>query len=307
MAGLDRGQEIAPPGRTNAAPGWCHPAAKLIPYLFAVTTTFQLIAVLTYEPLQIGFDARLYAAASRAWLTGGNPWQVSDQGVYFAAPPPSLLLFAPFASVPDVVTTWVWVLGSVAVAIAAVRSLRAPAWWLLWWPVVSGCLVGSADIVVLGSLVISRQFGWVAPIAKAYAFLPLLSERRWVSAAIGATVLLLTFAVLPWSTFLASLPEVTQHLSSVAETTSVFGISPLFLIGVLAVLGVGLRRAGWLAVPVIWPWTQPHYLVMSIPAMSPVLAGAWSFPHPVVVLGGLIVDGAIYSPLRRFVEGKVAR
>jgi hypothetical protein len=305
-AGTSReGRDIAPPGPAALAPGWSTPLARLVPYVFAVTTGLQLAGVLAYQPMQVGFDARLYSAAAQAWLTGGNPWLVSDLGVHFAAPPPSLLLFAPFAFLPEVLVTWIWVLGSIAVAVAALRALGAPMWWLLWWPIASGCLVGSADIVVLGLLVIGRRAGWLAPLAKVYAFLPLLAERRWTSVLVAAAALLATAPILPWGMFFAGLPAISEHLARVAATTSVFGMPILFVIGVVALLALGLRRAGWLAVPVLWPSTQPHYLVSSIPAMSPTLALAWSFPHPLVVVSGVVLEVVLHSPFRRSQEGKV--
>src|SRR3970040_2252321 len=49
----------------------------------------------------MGFDGRLYAAAAREWLQGGDPWSVQVQGISLAAPPPSLVMAAPFAFLPQ--------------------------------------------------------------------------------------------------------------------------------------------------------------------------------------------------------------
>lgn len=286
--------DIAPPGPLELAPGWHSPVARLVPYVFAITTAIQLTAILAYQPLQVGFDARLYAAAAHAWLGGADPWQVSDQGVFFAAPPPSLVLFAPFAFLPAAVTSAIWVLGSIAIAWAALRSLGAPLWWLLWWPIVSGCLVGSADVLVLGLLVLVRgRLAWLAPLAKTYALLPIVADRRWRTAAVALAVLAVSAVVLPWSPFLQNASTIVDHLRGVAATTSVYGQPLLMAIGVVALLALGFRRAGWLAVPVLWPYTQPHYLAASVPAMSPVLALAWTFPHPLIVLVGIVVEAAL--------------
>jgi hypothetical protein len=40
--------------------------------------------------------------------------------------------------------------------------------------------------------------------------------------------------------------------------------------------------------------------------MSPTVAVAWTFPHPFIVLGGVVVDAILHSLHRhRFVGGKV--
>lgn len=296
---------MSPPGPAELAPGWSSELGRVVPYVFAVTTAVQLVAVLAYQPLQIGFDARLYAAAARAWLTGGDPWQVSDQGVFFAAPPPSLVLSAPFAFLPPELTTVVSVVGLVAIAWAALRSLGAPMWWLLWWPLVSGCMVGSADVAVLGLLVIaSGRLAWIAPLAKIYAFAPIVAERRWRAVIYAAIALVVTAPLLPWRQFLDAGPVVVDHLRSVAATTSVFGSPILMGIAVIALLSLGIRRAGWLAVPVLWPYTQPHYLAPSVPALSPVLAIAWSFPHPLIVLAGIVTEAVLRSPIPRTLRAR---
>jgi hypothetical protein len=40
-------------------------------------------------------DARVYVDAARTWLAGGDPWSVNLGGLYFAAPPPTLLAVPP--------------------------------------------------------------------------------------------------------------------------------------------------------------------------------------------------------------------
>ena len=80
-------------------------------------------------------------------------------------------------------------------------------------------------------------------------------------------------------------------LARTAEGTSVFGNIPLMIVASVALLSLGVRRAGWLGVPVLWPWTQIHYMVIAIPAMSPLIALVWCLPGvpPVAVLGSVVV------------------
>jgi len=259
--------------------------------VFAVTTGFQILAFLVVRPEQIGFDARLYAAAARAWLEGADPWQVSAAGIYFAAPPPSLLLFAPFAWLPPAATTVVWVGGSACLAVLAIRALGMPLWWLAWWPIVDGCLIGSLSIAALAALVLARgRFGGIAPIAKIYAFAPMIGERRFRQVIMAAVAILVTAPFLPWVQYIRELPGITANLAQTSATTSVFGQPLLMIAGAVALLATGIVRAGWLCIPVLWPYTQPHYLTQSVPAMSPWLTVAWCFPHPLVVVSSTVVE-----------------
>ncbi len=264
---------------------------RIVPYVFAVTTGIQVLRYLFFQPYIIGLDARLYAAAARTWLAGGNPWGESLLGVYFAAPPPTLLAFVPFSGLSPEAVSVVWVGGSFLLAAAALRSLKMPMWWLAFWPIVDGALIGNPDVAVLALLVLAR--GRLSPIAvffKLYALGPIVGERRYRELAIAAGLLAVTALILPWSSWLSQLPTITAHLKAASPTTSVYGNPFAMLIAVVALLAIGLKRAGWLAVPALWPYTQAHYLAISVPALSPVLAIAWSFPHPAIVVGGLVIE-----------------
>jgi hypothetical protein len=291
---LNSAGRIRPPGPAAIAPAWGSPLARLVPYVFAVTTGFQVLAFIVVRPEQLGFDARLYADATKAWLTGGDPWSVASVGIFFAAPPPSMLPFVPFAFLPGLATSVIWIVGSFVVAAMALRSLRAPMWWLISWPIVDGCLVGNANVAVFAALVLAGgRFATFAPLAKIYTIAPLVGERAWRTLIVAAVILITTLPVLPWGDYLAGFDRIATNLRQVAGTTSIFGQPALMALAVIALLSLGIRRASWLTVPVLWPYTQPHYLAPSIPAMSPWLAIAWSFPHPLVVLGSLVIEAVV--------------
>ena len=276
---------------TSLAPGWDSPLARLVPYVFAITTGYRILTYLVVSHAGIGFDARLYTAAARAWLQGQDPWSVTNLGIHFGAPPPTLLVFAPFVFLPDLVVSVAWIVGSFALAAIALRSVRMPLWWLIFWPIVDGAMVGNPDVAILSLLVIARgRLALIAPILKVYAFVPLIGERRIRTVAAAAAILVLTAPILPWTVWLADLPVISDRLASASATTSVFGNVPLMLVGAVALAMLGLRRAGWLAVPILWPSTQPHYLAMSVPALSPWLAIAWSFPHPLIMVSSVVVE-----------------
>ena len=68
---------------------------RLVPVGFGLMTV-AVIWKFVVTPEWIGIDASLYTAASAAWLNGTDPWSVALVGVYYAAPPPTLLAFVPF-------------------------------------------------------------------------------------------------------------------------------------------------------------------------------------------------------------------
>jgi hypothetical protein len=247
----------------------------------------DLVVLAKYvEPsVLVGFDASLYAEASRAWLEGTDPWQVSQQGIFYGAPPPTLVPFALFAFLPGIVTSLIWIIGSAALAALAIRALRLAWWWLAFPPIVDSVLVGNPDVAVLAALVVAGgRLDVVAPFLKIYALVPMVGERRWRSVVVCLAALAASLLVLPWSSWIAQLPAITANLATTSETTSVYGQPVLMLMAVVVLLALGLRRAGWLSVPLLWPHTQLHYLAISVPGLTPFLALAWCFPTPEMLL-----------------------
>lgn len=219
---------------------------------FGLTAVVILKYVLT--PNWLGFDASLYASATAAWTQGGNPWMVSQNGVFYAAPPPSLLPYLPFFWMPAGVVSLIWVAGSFALALVAIRALELPWWWMAFPPLVDGILVGNANVAVLALLVVPS--GRLAPLAaflKVYALVPMVGERRWRDIAVTVALLGATVILLPWGTWFAEQDAISGNLGRVSATTSVFGQPILMAIAAIALLSLGLRRAGWLAVPLLWP------------------------------------------------------
>lgn len=271
---------------------WDGALGRILPYAMAISTGFGITRYVV-APQGIGFDARLYVAAADAWLRGGNPWQVTSLGVPFAAPPPTLLALAPFTVLPTWVLTPVFVVGSFLLAALAIRSLNLPMWWLTFWPIVDGAMVGNPDVAVLWALVIaSRRADVLAPILKIYALIPLVGERRWRSLISVGLILLASAPILPWAQWVEALPSSTRAFEAVAQPSAALGHPVLLVVALIALTSLGFRRAAWLAVPVLWPWTQTHYFAMSTPALTPTLAIIWGLPvaPPVLVLGAVIAS-----------------
>jgi len=91
----------APYGGNAATRGRSRTQERLLLVVFGVSAALRILRDVLY-PYNLGFDARLFTDAARVWLAGGNPWaQPYEFGFYYAAPPPSLLVMAPFALLPS--------------------------------------------------------------------------------------------------------------------------------------------------------------------------------------------------------------
>ncbi len=77
------------------------------------------------KPDVLGIDARHYQNAAVAWLTGGDPWAVTESGIPYAAGPHTLLFYAPTSVLPLTASTWVWLLVGLAASVLARPSSRA--------------------------------------------------------------------------------------------------------------------------------------------------------------------------------------
>ena len=225
----------------------------------------------------IFFDARLYDAATRAWLSGGDPWQVEIAGNYFAAPPPTLLPLVPFALLPPELGYLALALVVAIGAVASVWILRLPWWWLLFPPLVQSVISGNVQSLLVPLILVGA--GPVAALLKVYAAVPLIILGRWRALIVLAGVLLITAPILPWPAFLANLDEIGARLSSQNEN----GLPNLVLIVIapavlLALWVVGRERAAWLAVPAIWPAQQFYYGTLVMPTRSKVAAAIVAFP-----------------------------
>ncbi len=102
------------------------------------------------------FDARLYLDATAAWLQGRDPWAVQLAGNFFAAPPPSLLPLAPIAMLPRDVGVAVVASSVIVAAVASVRLLRLPWWWIMFPPLVQSILSANIHALVLPLVLV----GW---------------------------------------------------------------------------------------------------------------------------------------------------
>jgi hypothetical protein len=223
-----------------------------------------------------GLDARVYRAAAAAVLAGHDPWRVTVDGLPFAGPPPTLLMYLPAAFVPESVAVVAYTVLNIVAAVVLVRSLRLPSWWLLFPPISGSIIVGNPDVVVACLAVCGGRFAGLAIPIKLYAAIPLLFERRFGAIALGAAVCALTLPLVPM--FMADAGVINGTFDAFADgRLSAWG-SPLFVPTLIAILLMRARGGGWLAVPALWPHTQLHYACLALPALRgrPVVAIALS-------------------------------
>lgn len=235
---------------------------------FVVLSAMRLAVVV---PGGAGFDGRLYRTATLAWLNGGDPWAVSQGGVYFAAPPPSLLPMLPFALVPEPVAVGALVVLAIGASAWAIRRLGAPLWWLAFPPLVDGIWNANPHVFVVP--VILAGLGPLAVVIKVYAGVPLALLLRLRSLVLAAALLVVTAPLLPWGRFVEELPTILTQLRLQSDgglSISALPLPWLLVAGVVALVALavaGRERAAWLAVPVLWPSTQWYYASIALPGL----------------------------------------
>jgi hypothetical protein len=239
----------------------------------------------------VSFDGRLYAAAARAWLEGGDPWSVEIEGIRLAAPPPSLLVAAPFALLPPELVGPATVGVAAVCAVLAVRMARVGWWWLLSIPVLEGVLVGSSDLLAVALMIWALRAGAsrpqsvgaaIAVLAKLYAIVPAVLLGRRSAVVAGVVALAVTAPFVPWPRYLELSTELGARLAEQAGNGvgSPWAMPWLVPPTLLALLALGRRDGAWLLVPALWPATQVHYSVFMLPVGSPVLALVTLLPVP---------------------------
>lgn len=239
----------------------------------------------------MSFDGRLYAAAAREWLQGGDPWSVHVQGITLAAPPPSLIMAAPLAVLPEDLVGPASIAIAAAAAVLAVRLAGVGWWWLLSIPVVEGVFVGSLDLAAVTLAIWALQADrprWrlvgasLSVLAKLYAIVPAVALGRRGAVLAGFGALVVTAPFLPWQRYLELLPELPALLARQTGNGigSPWSVPWLVPPTILALVMLGRRDGAWLLIPALWPASQAHYGVFMIPVGSPVLALVSLAPVP---------------------------
>ena len=248
----------------------------------------------------LAIDLWIYRNAAATALAGGDPWTSSFEGYRFAAPPPTVVAYLPFAILPPAAALALSAAILFGAAVFAVRRLRLPLWWLLFPPIVESLLVQNPDIVVLALLIAGGTLtGAAAPFVKIYGLVPLAIQGRLRAIAFACLLLLPTAPL--WPGYLSHFTELQTVLSS----QSVGGLSAWgtpFVVPVAVVLAlIGRKASAWLAVPLLWPSTQLHYSSMALPALAtrPLLAAAFSVANPLLAPVAFLIVGTLEVVDRR--------
>lgn len=250
-----------------------------------------------------GSDTRIYHRAAEAWIAGADPWRAGLDGVLFGAPPPTLLAIAPLVVMPEDIAVWAVGLAGLAAGIFVLRRSRLPIWWLLFPPLFTTVWIGGINVLVLAALLVGATTP--AIVGKLFALPVALIQGRWRGIALAGAIAIVTAPFLPWGPFLDHGSEVVQdQAKGYSAWTDPWMWLPL-VIPALAVLG--RRRAAWISVPALWPFSQPQYSIFALPAMTPVLAVAMSFTEPwaisaAVVLtafGAMVRSGSLRAIVRQ--------
>jgi hypothetical protein len=251
---------------------------RLVPILlatwFIAITVMRLILIAPGGP---GFDGRLYRSATVTWLAGGDPWSVVQGGVWFGAPPPSLIPMIPFALLPETIGVGLLLVLCIAGSVWAIRMLRLPLWWLAFPPLVDGVWNANPHALVLPLLVAGGAvLGALAIVVKVYAAIVPLVRLEIRTLALAAVAIVVTAPFVPWATYLSERQLIQARLDATAGGgSSVWGLQmPLLVVGLVVAVAAFVvlvrrdrDRAAWLAMPVFWPWTQWYYSSMAIPGV----------------------------------------
>jgi hypothetical protein len=261
-----------------------------------VGITFLRIARFVGDQVPLGQDIRIYYRGVEQWLQGGDPWaaqvMVNPHAAFnYAGSPATTVLLAPSALLSESQFTLLWLGLSAWSAVAIVRWLRLPPWWLLFPPTAEALYSGNPQLVVLMLLLASAgRRGVVADsiavTLKVYAVIPLLLERkmRGVALALGFTIA--TFVVAPslWIRYLNEFGKISANLAHQSGDGYSAFYYPLLLVPTAIAIVLLWRRDGkaaaWLAVPALWPSTEFHYSTFAQPVMTPLLAVLLAVPIP---------------------------
>ena len=245
---------------------------------FGIIFALRVSALTSGTAVEIGFDGRLYLAATRAWLAGGDPWLLLE-GQRFAAPPPTLMPLAPIALLPESLGVAIMVLLALGGVIATIRVLRLPWWWLLFPPFLEGAWNGNLQTLLVPLILVGA--GPIAAFLKLYALVPIVLTLRWRAFVVTGVALIATAPFLPWAAYIGRFGELSQVLADQSDGgLSATALPWLIPIGILALIVSGRERAAWLAVPVLWPSTQWYYSTLAVPALTPVAAALMAVPVP---------------------------
>jgi hypothetical protein len=251
-----------------------------------VSIPFLVVPVVMGGSLPV--DALLYVRATRLWLDGGDPWSAQVTGLFFAAPPPTLVPLVPFALLPEATGAILLGIVTAAAGVATIRMLRLPWWWLLFPPLVQGMLAGNIQLLLVPLILVPRA-GFLAPVLKVYGAVPMALLGRWRGLLIAGVIVAITGPVLPWGLYLERFGEISAVLASQSQDgPSFLGAVLLAPVALPCLWLIGREKAAWLIVPALWPSQQWYYATLVLPTRSRLVAAAVSTPFALAGFAALV-------------------
>jgi len=248
-------------------------------------------------------DGLLYHDAAAAWIHGVDPWTTATpSGFHYAGLPTSVIIFAPFAAMDGRIFAACLGLASLAAAVVIVRKVRLPLYWLFFPPLVEAVNAGNPHVIALALMLTSGRP--VASIIKVYFVVPLLGERRWRALAVLGAMCAITVVLWPalWSTYIREFWSVADRLQR--EAGGGFSVSGVAIIPVaIALASLGRSRAGWLAVPAIWPASQFFYASLALPVIEPWMGIPLAVRTPGVAAATVVLLAVVTAGRRRWFRG----
>ena len=241
----------------------------------------------------IGMDIRIYYRGVQNWLNGGDPWAASAFANHhtfnYAGSPATTVLLAPSALFTEDQFTVLWLALAAFSAVAVIRQLRLPIWWLLFPPTAEALYSGNPQLVVLMLLLASAgRMGFVADsiavALKVYAVIPLFGERQLKRVALAFGFTIATFAIAPslWINYAEKFGAISTRLAEQSEHGYSAFYYPILLVPTAIAILLLWRRdpkaAAWLAVPALWPSSEFHYSTFAQPVMTPLLSVMLAVP-----------------------------
>ena len=256
--------------------------------------TVMRIARFVRDKVPIGQDIQIYYRGVQDWLEGHDPWGasvvVNPHAVFsYAGSPATTVLLAPSALFSESQFTVLWLALSVLSAVAIVRWLRLPFWWLLFPPTTEALYSGNPQLVVLMLLLVGvRRSGiladGVAVALKVYAVIPLLGQRKWRRVFFALALTAATFAIAPtlWIHYAQQFGAISARLAKESGGGYSAFYHPLLLVPTAIAIALlwfrDPKAAAWLAVPALWPSSEFHYATFAQPVMTPLLAVLLAVP-----------------------------
>ncbi len=270
--------------------------------------SYERLSFYVRNGVPLGQDIRIYYRAVKAWLSGGDPWSArvfvhGHSAFSYAGSPATTVVLAPSVLLSESQFTVVWLGLTALSAIAIVRWLRLPLWYLLFPPTLEALYSGNPQLVTMALVLAgARGGGFVADALavalKVYALAPLAGERSMRRVTLALTVTLATVVLAPslWIRYATSFSAISARLAQESANGFSAFYYPLLLVpaaaAILALWWRDRRAAGWLAVPALWPASEFHYSTFALPVMTPILAVLLAIPRQQLPPIAIVLDVA---------------